>query len=99
MASLRDYSEEMCQEAHVHETVLEQVKSQMPDDDTLCDVSEMFKVFGDMTRTKILSALFEAERNREDVDLCSQPPASYPASDQDCQEPPLRQRSVLFPGR
>lgn len=61
MANLRDYSEDMCQEAHVHESVLDRVKAQMPDDDTLCDVAEMFKVFGDITRTKILSALFEAE--------------------------------------
>jgi len=61
MASLRDYSEEMCQESRVHETVLKRVQSNMPDDDTLCDVAEMFKVFGDITRTKILSALFEAE--------------------------------------
>lgn len=61
MASLQDYTEDMCQEAHIHENVLEQVKSNMPDDDTLCDVAEMFKVFGDITRTKILSALFEAE--------------------------------------
>ena len=61
MASLRDYTEEMCQESCVHENVLEQVRANMPDDDTLCDVAEMFKVFGDITRTRILSALFEAE--------------------------------------
>lgn len=61
MDSLRDYTEELCQESYIHETVLEQVKASMPDDDTLCDVAEMFKVFGDITRTKILSALFEAE--------------------------------------
>ena len=61
MEQVRDYAEEMCQESHIHASVLEQVKDQMPDDDTLCDVAEMFKVFGDITRTKILSALFEAE--------------------------------------
>ena len=61
MASLWDYTEELCQESCINETVLEQVKANMPDDDTLCDVAEMFKVFGDITRTKILSALFEAE--------------------------------------
>ena len=57
----RDYREEMCCETVVHDTVLQQVQANMPDDDTLCDVAEMFKVFGDVTRTKILSALFEAE--------------------------------------
>ena len=57
----RDYSEEMCQESHVHASLVEQVREKMPDDETLCDVAEIFKVFGDVTRTKILSALFEAE--------------------------------------
>lgn len=57
----RDYSEEQCQISQVHETIVEEVQRKMPDDDTLCDVAELFKVFGDMTRTKILSALLEAE--------------------------------------
>ena len=57
----RDYSEEMCQESHVHASLVEQVREKMPDDETLGDVAEIFKVFGDVTRTKILSALFEAE--------------------------------------
>lgn len=33
----------------------------MPDDDLLVDAAELFKVFGDSTRTKILSALFTSE--------------------------------------
>ena len=57
----RDYTQEMCEITRVHETAVEQVQSRMPDDDTICDVAELFKVFGDVTRTKILSALFEAE--------------------------------------
>lgn len=61
MDTKRDYSEEMCEISQVHGSVVEQVREKMPDDDMLCDVAEMFKVFGDMTRTKILSALFEAE--------------------------------------
>lgn len=52
---------DMCQETCVHEDIVTQVQRKMPDDVTLCDVAEMFKVFGDVTRTKILSALFEAE--------------------------------------
>lgn len=44
-----------------HRQMLESIVKQMPDDDTLCDVAELFKVFGDITRTKILSALFEQE--------------------------------------
>lgn len=44
-----------------HQLMLESILSKMPDDDTLCDLAELFKVFGDITRTKILSALFEHE--------------------------------------
>ena len=33
----------------------------MPDEETLYNLAELFKVFGDSTRTKILSALFESE--------------------------------------
>lgn len=56
--------EELCQAAISHENhdgLVDLVKSKMPDDDMLCDVAELFKVFGDSTRTKILSALFEHE--------------------------------------
>ena len=42
-------------------SLVDQVREKMPDDEVLCDVAEIFKVFGDVTRTKILSALFEAE--------------------------------------
>jgi len=53
--------QERCLEPHVHESLVEQVRQRMPEDETLCEVAEIFKVFGDITRTKILSALFEAE--------------------------------------
>ena len=33
----------------------------MPPDETLYDLAELFKVFGDSTRIRILYALFEAE--------------------------------------
>ena len=45
----------------MHESEVARVRSLMPDEDTLADVAELFKVFGDSTRTRILSALFEAE--------------------------------------
>ena len=40
-----------------HTVVAEKIKSSMPDEDLLVDISELFKVFGDSTRTKILAAL------------------------------------------
>ena len=33
----------------------------MPDEDTLYDLSELFRIFGDSTRIRILYVLFEAE--------------------------------------
>ena len=44
-----------------HGEVLEQVGEMMPSDECLYDVAELFKLFGDTTRMKILYALFESE--------------------------------------
>ena len=46
---------------HDHTKLLENVRSDMPDDELLGDLSDLFKVFGDSTRIKILYALFESE--------------------------------------
>lgn len=47
----------MCSEEIVHSEVVENVKKKLPSDDKIYDLAELFKVFGDSTRTKILSAL------------------------------------------
>ena len=52
---------ERCGFLFVHEHTVERVLSELPDDETLYDLAELFKVFGDSTRIKILYALFEAE--------------------------------------
>ena len=52
---------ERCGFLCVHEDTVDQVLREMPDDELLYDLSELFKVFGDSTRIKILYALFEAE--------------------------------------
>lgn len=44
-----------------HEDLVEKVLKDMPPDETLYDLAELFKVFGDTTRIKILYALFESE--------------------------------------
>ena len=44
-----------------HRELVELVRQEMPEDDVLCQIAELFKVFGDTTRTKILSALFSRE--------------------------------------
>ena len=45
----------------VHEDVVKAVTAKMPDEDELYDLAEIFKVFGDSTRIKILYVLFESE--------------------------------------
>ncbi|MGN0613139.1 MAG: ArsR/SmtB family transcription factor [Porcipelethomonas sp.] len=46
---------------HVHEESIKKVKDSIPGDETLYDLAELFKVFGDSTRVKILYALFTSE--------------------------------------
>ena len=52
---------ECCDFYQVHEDVVRAVNDKMPDEDKLYDLAEIFKVFGDSTRIKILYVLFEAE--------------------------------------
>ncbi len=53
--------DECCAYMHVHEEVVKQVKAEMPCEETLYDLAELYKVFGDSTRIKILYVLFAAE--------------------------------------
>lgn len=46
---------------HAHEDVIEKVNEQMPDDETLYDLADLFRIFADSTRIKILYVLFESE--------------------------------------
>ncbi len=52
---------ERCEYIHAHEDIVERVNSSMPDEEILYDLAELFKIFGDSTRIKILYVLFEAE--------------------------------------
>lgn len=52
---------ECCSERHVHQELLAVVNETMPDETELYDLAELFKVFGDSTRIRILFVLFEAE--------------------------------------
>lgn len=51
----------ICEERVLHAEVLKAVRSKMPKDERLFDLAELFKIFGDSTRMKILFVLFEAE--------------------------------------
>ncbi len=46
---------------HAHEDVIDKVNETMPDEEILYDLAELFKIFGDSTRIKILYVLFESE--------------------------------------
>ena len=52
---------ERCEYMHVHEDIVAKVEKEMPDDEILFDLAELFKIFGDSTRIKILYLLFESE--------------------------------------
>lgn len=51
----------ICEENCVHPEVVRTVAEKLPDEELLYDVAELFKVFGDSTRVRILCALFESE--------------------------------------
>lgn len=50
-----------CETTEVHVERLQLVKEQMPEESILYDLAELFKVFGDSTRIRILFVLFETE--------------------------------------
>lgn len=52
---------EICSCVDIHEDILNNVKPVMPEEEVLYDLAELFKIFGDSTRIKILCALFESE--------------------------------------
>ena len=45
----------------IHDDVVNSVRAKMPEEEKLYDLAELFKVFGDSTRIRILWALDEAE--------------------------------------
>ncbi len=46
---------------HVHQEVVSRVNQIMPGEEELFDLAELFKVFGDSTRIRILYVLFESD--------------------------------------
>lgn len=53
--------ENLCECTIIHEETVKKVKQIMPEDDTIYDLAEFFKVFADSTRMKIIYALIEEE--------------------------------------
>ena len=55
------YNVDCCDYIHTHEDIVEKVRKEMPGEDTLYDLCELFRIFGDSTRIRILYVLFESE--------------------------------------
>ena len=50
-----------CEITQVHQGAVDQVRQVLPSEDTLYDLTELFRIFGDSTRIRILYVLFESE--------------------------------------
>ena len=58
---MEERKDEVCDGFEVHEDLLKIVNETLPEETELYDLAELFKVFGDSTRIRILYVLFEAE--------------------------------------
>ena len=54
----------------IHQEIIDKVKAELPADEILYDLAELFKVFGDSTRIKIICALFERNYVSEIYQCC-----------------------------
>lgn len=50
-----------CDQTDTHQDILDAVRLKMPDEDTLYNLTELFHIFGDSTRMRILYVLFASE--------------------------------------
>lgn len=49
------------------DAALTRLQNELPDDEVLYELADLFRVFGDSTRIKILYALFESEKCVNDI--------------------------------
>ena len=61
MAEKNENNEILCENEEVHTDAVFFVSNEMPPIDVLYDLAELYKVFGDSTRIRILYVLFEKE--------------------------------------
>ncbi len=52
---------DVCETEHVHEGIVSDVRMRMPDDEKLMDLADLYKIFSDKTRIKILYYLLDSE--------------------------------------
>ena len=58
---MNEADRELCEVHELHPDRLNTVQTQLPDEEQLMDLAELFKIFGDTTRIRILFVLFECE--------------------------------------
>ena len=51
----------VCEAVETHPDLIARAKRDLPDDDTLFALADLYKIFGDSTRLRILYVLFDAE--------------------------------------
>lgn len=97
---------ECCEFLSVHEDTVCQVRENIPDMETLTDLADLFKLFGDPTRLKILMSLSQHELCVCDLaaliemsQSARQPSAPPAQAEPSGKEPPRWQEHFLFPGR
>lgn len=61
MAKMKPDKELVCESHELHAELLKIVDEKMPPEEDLYDLADVFKVFGDSTRIRILFVLSEAE--------------------------------------
>ncbi len=52
---------ECCDYLAIHEDAVQEVQKNLPDEDTIFELAELYKIFGDHTRIRILCVLWEHE--------------------------------------
>ncbi len=58
---MKEISIPCCDDICIHSKLISAVADNMPDIDTLYDLAELYRIFGDTTRIRILYVLFESE--------------------------------------
>ena len=61
MSERYDPGVECCEVPLVHRDLVSEVRAKLPEENKMQDLAELFKVFGDTTRIRILFVLFESE--------------------------------------
>lgn len=69
--NIYSYEEGACyMDKIINQDIIDRVQATMPNEEVLYDVAELFKIFGDSTRIRIICALFENEMCVYDLAAC-----------------------------